>query len=97
MIIDALNNLKDYVSLNPLFKDVVEFIQKTDLASQEPGIVKIQGDDLFANFTVANGKTPDQAKLETHDKMIDIQKMEGCINLTLGKAFPLDPFLCQFV
>lgn len=73
MIIDALNNLKDYVSLNPLFKDVVEFIQKTDLASQEPGIVKIQGDDLFANFTVANGKTPDQAKLETHDKMIDIQ------------------------
>ena len=73
MIIDALNNLKDYVSLNPLFKDVVEFIQKTDLASQEHGIVKIQGDDLFANFTVANGKTPDQAKLETHDKMIDIQ------------------------
>lgn len=73
MIIDALNNLKDYVSLNPLFKDVVEFIQKTDLASQGPGIVKIQGDDLFANFTVANGKTPDQAKLETHDKMIDIQ------------------------
>ncbi len=73
MIIDALNNLKDYVALNPLFKDVVDFIKATDLAKQEPGIVKIKGDDLFANFTVATGKTTEQAKLETHDKMIDIQ------------------------
>lgn len=73
MIIDALNNLKDYVALNPLFQDVVDFINNTDLANHEPGIVKIKGDDLFANFTLANGKTKEQAKLETHDKMIDIQ------------------------
>ena len=73
MIIDALNNLKDYVVMNPLFKDVVDFINNIDLSKQEPGIVKIKGDDLYANFTLASGKTPDQAKLETHDKMIDIQ------------------------
>ena len=70
MIIDALNNLKDYVVMNPLFKDVVDFINNIDLSKQEPGIVKIKGDDLYANFTLASGKTPDQAKLETHDKMI---------------------------
>ena len=73
MIIDALSNLKNYVPLNPLFQAVVEYINKTDLASHEIGIEKIQGDELFANFTVANGKTPEQAKLETHNKMIDIQ------------------------
>ena len=73
MIIDSLTHLKDYVSLNPLFQDVVDFISHIDLKEQKQGIVKIKGDDLFANFTIAEGKTKDQAKLETHDKMIDIQ------------------------
>lgn len=73
MIIDSLTHLKDYVSLNPLFQDVVDFINNIDLKEQKQGIVKIKGDDLFANFTIAEGKTKDQAKLETHDNMIDIQ------------------------
>ncbi len=73
MIIDSLTHLKDYVSLNPLFQDVVDFISNIDLKEQKQGIVKIKGDDLFANFTIAEGKTKDQAKLETHDYMIDIQ------------------------
>lgn len=73
MIIDSLSNLKDYISLNPLFQDVVDYINSIDLKKQEQGIVKIKGDDLYANFTIAKGKTKEQAKLETHDKMIDIQ------------------------
>ena len=73
MIIDSLSNLKDYISLNPLFQDVVDYINSIDLKNQGQGIVTIKGDDLYANFTIAKGKTKDQAKLETHDKMIDIQ------------------------
>ena len=73
MIIDAISHLKDYVCLNPLFNDVVDFINKTNLAEQQYGIVKIKGDEVYANFTTANGKTKDNAKVETHDRMIDIQ------------------------
>ena len=29
MVIDTLENLEKYVSLNPLFKDVVEFIKSS--------------------------------------------------------------------
>ena len=73
MIIDDLKNLKNYESLNPLFAKVIEFLKNNDLKAMEPGKYEIEGKDLFLNLTVAKGKTPDQAVLETHDKMIDIQ------------------------
>ena len=31
------------------------------------------GNDLFINIQTAKGKTPDEAVIETHNKMIDIQ------------------------
>ena len=37
------------------------------------GKVLIKGNELYANFTVAKGKTNAEAKLESHDVMIDIQ------------------------
>jgi len=73
MIIDTLENLGKYSSLNPLFNKAIEFIKNNDLANHESGIVKIDGDDLFANFTIAKGKTKEEARLESHDLMIDIQ------------------------
>ena len=73
MIIDDLKNLKNYESVNPLFTKVIEFLKNNDLKAMEPGKYEIEGKDLFLNLTVAKGKTPDQAVLETHDKMIDIQ------------------------
>lgn len=73
MIIDDLKNLKNYESVNPLFAKVIEFLKNNDLKAMEPGKYEIEGKDLFLNLTVAKGKTPDQAVLETHDKMIDIQ------------------------
>ena len=73
MVLDKLENLEKYVSLNPLFSDVVEFIRNTNLATHEPGSIKINGDDLIANFNVCKGKTKEEAKVETHDVMIDIQ------------------------
>ncbi|MBP5338434.1 MAG: YhcH/YjgK/YiaL family protein [Prevotella sp.] len=73
MIIDTLDNLAKYVGVNPLFKDVVEFIESEDLEAMEPGKYTIKGNDLFVNIAVAKGKAPDEAVLETHVKMIDIQ------------------------
>ena len=73
MIIDTLANLGKYVALNPLFQDVVDFINNNDLASMPTGKVLIKGNELYANFTVAKGKTKAEAKLESHDVMIDIQ------------------------
>lgn len=73
MIIDTLENLKNYESLNPLFKDVVEFIENNDLAALEEGKHYIKDKDLFVNITTAKGRTREAAVIETHNRMIDIQ------------------------
>lgn len=73
MVIDTLENFDKYVSLNPLFKDVLNFIKSNDLNSLEIGKHEIKGSDLFVNVQVAKGKTKEVAVLETHKKMIDIQ------------------------
>lgn len=73
MVIDTLDNLAKYEAMNPLFKDVVDFLKKNDLNTLEAGKHQIKGSDLFVNITTAKGRTPDEAVLETHIKMIDIQ------------------------
>jgi len=73
MIIDTLENLKKYEGVNPLFKDVVNFIENNDLNVLEPGKHFIKEKDLFVNIQTAKGRTPDAAVLETHINMIDIQ------------------------
>lgn len=73
MIVDTLDNLGKYVSLNPLFAKVVSFLEENDLNDLEAGKHFIQGEDLFVNITTAQGKTVDEAVFETHKKMIDIQ------------------------
>ncbi len=78
MIIDSLNNLEKYVALNPLFQDVVNYIKSNDLNAKEEGKELIKGSDLFVNFNTAKGKTKEEARLETHDKMIDIQIPLNC-------------------
>lgn len=86
MIIDDLKNLKNYESVNPLFPKVIEFLKTHDLKTMEAGKYEIEGKDLFLNLTVAKGKTPDQAVIETHDKMIDIQ-----IPITDAETFGYTP------
>ena len=78
MILDTLENIGKYASLNPLFPKVVEYLQNTDLMAQEPGRVNIDGNKLFVNHNVAQGKTVDEARMETHNAMIDIQIPLSC-------------------
>lgn len=73
MVIDKIENLEKYASLNPLFAQAIEFLKSTDLNAHEIGKVKLQGDDLVVNFAQARSKTKEEAKLETHNRFIDIQ------------------------
>lgn len=73
MVIDKIENLEKYASLNPLFSQAIEFLKSTDLNAHEIGKVKLQGDDLVVNFAQARSKTKEEAKLETHNRFIDIQ------------------------
>lgn len=83
MVIDTLDNLEKYASLNPLFTKAFEYLKSTDLKAQEPGKVVLQGSDLVVNISLAKGKTKEQAQLETHKKFIDIQIPLSCTE-TMG-------------
>lgn len=73
MIVDTLEKLGLYEGVNPLFRDVAEFIKANDLCSLAPGKHNIKGDDLFVNITTAKGRTKNEAVIETHKRMVDIQ------------------------
>ena len=89
MIIDTIENLGKYVTLNPLFADVVEFLKNNDLQTIEEGKHFIKDKDLFVNIQAAKGKTQEAAVLETHIEMIDIQ-----IPITCEETFGYTP-LCD--
>lgn len=73
MVLDTIENLGKYVGLNPLFADVVKFIKENDLLALEEGKHYIKDKDLFVNITTAKGKTKEEAVMETHKNMLDIQ------------------------
>lgn len=73
MIIDKIENLGMYRGLNPLFDAVIRFMEDNDLQRLENGKHLIQDGRLFVNIQDAQGKTMDEAVIEYHKKMIDIQ------------------------
>lgn len=73
MIIDKLENIEMYASVNPLFAQAIEFLKSTDLNAHELGKVVLKEGELFVNFAAARPKTKDEAKIETHNNFIDIQ------------------------
>jgi YhcH/YjgK/YiaL family protein len=86
MIIDTIENLSKYDTLNPYFADVVEFLKSHDLQTMEPGKYPIKEKDVFVNLQVAKQRTKDTAFLETHIEMIDIQ-----IPITAAETFGYTP------
>lgn len=73
MIVDTLQHIKKYESLNPLFPKVIEFIENNDLSTLKAGVYEIEHKNLFVTISISKGKTPAEAILETHNNMIDIQ------------------------
>ena len=71
---------------NPYYAKAIEYIKSNDLNALENGKHLIDGEDLFVNIVDSNMKTPQQARLEVHDKYIDIQ-----IPLSKGETFGVKP------
>ncbi len=58
---------------NPYYAAAMEYIRTHNLNEMENGVHQIDGDNLYVNIVDSNMKTPQQARLEVHDKYIDIQ------------------------
>ena len=71
-----LNSLKDSAaieSLHPLFKQAFDYLKATDFSQVPAGKIVLDGDNLYVSVAEPVGKTPEAARMETHDKYIDIQ------------------------
>ena len=73
MILDSLENSKLYYAIHPRFKQAFDFLMQTDLVNLPLGKMELDGANLFVNVVEIEGKTPETAKLETHNHYIDIQ------------------------
>ncbi|MBQ5896825.1 MAG: YhcH/YjgK/YiaL family protein [Bacteroidaceae bacterium] len=73
MVLDLLENLKNYEALNPHFAKVVDFLQKNELSSLPLGRNEICGDTVYANVMDAKVKSKEEAFIEVHRRYIDIQ------------------------
>ena len=73
MIIDKIENLKNYVGVNRHVSKVIEFLEANDLNALENGKHEIDGPDCFVNIMDTKGKTKEEAVMETHRRMLDIQ------------------------
>ncbi len=73
MIIDSIQNIGRYAHLNPRFLQVAEFLATHRLEEMTNGHYELDGSELFVNIVEAQPKKREDAKLETHDEMIDIQ------------------------
>ena len=71
---------------NPFYAKAMEFLQDTDLFDLAPGKHVIDGDNLWVNIVDSKLKTPQEARLEVHDKYIDIQ-----IPLSKEETFGIKP------
>ena len=47
MVVDTLENLEKYASLNPLFAQAIEFLKSHDLQAMEVGKTELKGKDLL--------------------------------------------------
>jgi len=89
MIIDTLDNLGKYAALSPLMATIAEYLDTHDLSELDNGKHYLQGRDLFINVTDTRGRTRQEAVIETHKRMLDIQ-----IPLSASETYGYTP-LCR--
>lgn len=73
MILDSLDNLKNYSGISENFAKAVDFILNTDLEALPVGRNEVCGDKIFANVMEAQPRTKEESPIEIHRKYIDIQ------------------------
>ncbi len=72
-IVDRLENYKKYTNLHPGFEKAFAFLSQTNIAQLELTKHVIDGDNVFCPLSKSQGRTREQASLESHRKYIDIQ------------------------
>ena len=72
MILDTIDNFEKYISLNPNFVKVLEFLKKGELERLTLGSNEICGDSVYANVVEVKPKSKEDAFIEIHRKYIDI-------------------------
>ena len=73
MILNSLKDSASIESLHPLFKKAFDYIKATDFSTVPAGKIVLDGDKLYISVAEPTGKTKETARMETHDKYIDIQ------------------------
>lgn len=73
MILDSLENAGLYESIHPRIKQAFDFLLSKDLQTLSTGKIELDGKNLLVNVVEVPGKTPAEARMETHNNYIDIQ------------------------
>lgn len=73
MIIDTLDNLHKYTSLCPGLQAVVDYLSSHSLESLSDGRHAVAGEDVWVNVQTCQARSREEAPLEVHREMIDIQ------------------------
>ena len=92
MILDKIENAKQYQGLSLRIKKALRYLSKTDFTKLENGTYDVVKDEIFAivnRFETVNAKTE---KPEVHRKYIDIQYVfegEEVLGFTIKKSQPV--------
>jgi len=73
MILDTLENSDRYTSLHKSFVKAFEFLKRTNLKELPIGTYEIDSNLIYAMISIEQGRSINEAKLETHERYIDIQ------------------------
>ena len=72
MIIASLADSARYEKLNPLFRQAFDFVRAADPAVLEPGLHVLVEGALIVMVNEPAMKAPEKARMEVHNKFIDI-------------------------
>ena len=79
MILDNLENFKQYVKLHKRFEIVNDFLSNNSLENLEVGRHELDGDSVYVSVQEYTTKLESTAKPEDHKKYIDVQiVISGC-------------------
>ena len=73
MIVDRIENAKQYKGYGHGVTEALDFLTKTDLAKLPNGKLEINGDKLFAVVQHYQGKPVAEARWEYHKNYLDLQ------------------------
>lgn len=73
MILDDLSNSEKYYNFHPCFKKAFDFLKSQNLKTLDLGKYEIDGKNIYAIVSKADGLGRKNTKLEVHRRYIDIQ------------------------